>query len=139
MREKIAILLCGATISVTLALSVLFATRGDGSRSKAPPAIPAPQMESQQAHDKKSITGRSLFETQHCGTCHSFAGVGNPRLPLDGIGQKMSDQEMQNWITGSGAATNTLSAFIIKRKQGYKEMPEEQMRLLIAYLRGGQQ
>lgn len=139
MREKIAILLCGVTVCVSLALSILFAARDDGSRTKAPPPASALQVESQQTSDRKSIPGQSIFETQHCGTCHSFAGAGNPRLPLDGIGQKMTDEEIQDWITGSGPATNKLSALIMKRKQGYREMPEEQMRLLIAYLRSGQQ
>ena len=33
-----------------------------------------------------------------CSMCHAIAGQGNPRNPLDGIGSKLSANEIKAWI-----------------------------------------
>lgn len=122
MREKLAILFCAVTVSVVLALSWAFAARHNRDEPLTRVA----------AHP-----GKALFEKSGCATCHSFGGVGNPRLPLEGAGARLSESELRAWITGVGNATNKLSLTIQKRKQRYRTMAEEEMRVLIDYLQIG--
>lgn len=122
MREKLAILFCAATMLVVVGLCLTFAVRHN-PREAAKVALAHP--------------GQKLFEEKACATCHSFAGMGNPRLPLDGIGLRLDEGELREWITGAGSSTNKLSPTIQKRKQRYRSMREEEMRVLIEYLRMG--
>ena len=40
-----------------------------------------------------------LDTKQGCARCHSIAGRGNPRSPLDGVGARLSAVEIRRWIT----------------------------------------
>lgn len=123
MREKLAIFVCALTVAVALGLSAVFAARHNPPQevAKAPSAHP----------------GEKIFEEKGCAGCHSFAGKGNPRLPLEGVAARLNDKELRDWITGDGAATNKISTTILKRKQRYRAMSEEEMGVLIDYLRMG--
>ena len=80
--------------------------------------------------------GPAIFAEQHCATCHSIADAGNPRSPLDGVGDRHGLEELRMWITGTGVATSKLPAAIAKRKQRYQTMPEDDLRALVASLAG---
>lgn len=125
MREKLAILFCALTVAAALLLSLTFAALHN--RSTQPTTNRAIQPEH---------PGRRIFHEQGCATCHSFAGAGNPRLPLDTAASKLKDAELRDWITGSGAATNKLSPTILKRKSRFQSLPDEQLKQLIDYLGG---
>jgi mono/diheme cytochrome c family protein len=43
--------------------------------------------------------GRAVYEAQRCASCHSIAGHGNTRSPLDGVGRRLSAGEIRSWIT----------------------------------------
>ena len=77
--------------------------------------------------------GRNVFEEQRCTACHSVAGLGNPRYPLDGV-SRLSPEELRDWITGSGPAKDLLSSTVLRRKERYKTLPAEEMNALITYL-----
>jgi cytochrome c2 len=42
--------------------------------------------------------GKAVYEAQKCKMCHSIAGVGNKKSPLDGIGSKLSADDIKKWI-----------------------------------------
>jgi mono/diheme cytochrome c family protein len=42
--------------------------------------------------------GQKLFVAQKCGICHSIAGTGNKRGPLDDVGTKLTAAEIRAWI-----------------------------------------
>jgi mono/diheme cytochrome c family protein len=50
------------------------------------------------AQDAKA-KGEKLFTDQKCGFCHSIAGKGNAKGPLDDVGSKLSASEIHDWIT----------------------------------------
>ena len=142
MRELTAKLICLFALAVVTALTWLFAVRHNpsspstprpqemtaASQTSLPPEPPAgPASESQE-------TSFNIFRAQGCASCHSLAGTGNPRSPLDGAGQRLSREEFRDWITGSGSASNELSAFIIKRKERYRTLPESDMNALVELL-----
>ena len=42
--------------------------------------------------------GKAVYEAQKCKMCHSIAGVGNKKSPLDGVGKKLSADDIKKWI-----------------------------------------
>jgi mono/diheme cytochrome c family protein len=54
------------------------------------------------AQDKAAIDkGMKVYETAtpKCSVCHSIAGKGNAKSPLDGVGSKLTADEIRMWIT----------------------------------------
>jgi len=102
MRERLARRIAFLTGALVVALAVLFARSQNPSRpprpvpptpSTAAPAIPAP------AASALVARGEQVYLDQGCARCHSIAGRGNPRLPLDGVGSRSSEPEIRAWIT----------------------------------------
>ena len=86
------------------------------------------------AQDTKKIEqGAALFVSQKCNQCHSIAGKGNVKGPMDGIGAKRSADEIQQWIVDPEAmraktkATRTPEMKLIK-------LGKAQVDALVAYL-----
>jgi cytochrome c2 len=42
--------------------------------------------------------GKDVYAKQNCKICHSIAKVGNPKNPLDGVGAKLTEDQMAKWI-----------------------------------------
>jgi cytochrome c2 len=50
------------------------------------------------AADASVEHGKEVYAAQKCQMCHSIAGVGNKKYPLDGIGSKMKAEELKKFI-----------------------------------------
>ena len=82
--------------------------------------------------------GAKLFSDHGCPMCHSIAGKGNPKGPLDDIGSKLSAAEIRGWITdpaGSAAKAKAdrkppMSAMQAK----FKDLSKQDLDDLVAYL-----
>ena len=48
------------------------------------------------AQDAKK--GEAVYTAQKCGVCHAIAGKGSKANPLDGVGAKMSADDIRSWI-----------------------------------------
>ena len=84
------------------------------------------------ARDAKA-DGEKAFAAQKCSLCHSIAGKGNVKGPLDEVGSKLSDGDIRAWITdakGMTAKTNST------RKPAMKAyaLPKEDVEALGVYL-----
>ncbi len=42
--------------------------------------------------------GKQVYTAQKCSVCHSIAGVGNKKGPLDKVGTKLSADDIRAWI-----------------------------------------
>jgi hypothetical protein len=51
-----------------------------------------------------------VFEQAGCTRCHSVAGRGSLRAPLDGIGSRLNEAQIRAWITPGLAAPNSYQA-----------------------------
>src|SRR4030095_7647300 len=49
--------------------------------------------------------GEKVYAEQKCGICHSIADKGNKKGPLDGVGSKLSLDEIRAWMTDAKAMT----------------------------------
>jgi mono/diheme cytochrome c family protein len=43
--------------------------------------------------------GEQVYNAQKCQVCHAIAGKGNKANPLDGVGKKLSADDIKMWIT----------------------------------------
>jgi mono/diheme cytochrome c family protein len=84
------------------------------------------------AQDAKA-KGEATFTAQKCTLCHSIAGKGNAKGSLDGVGGKLSADEIRNWITDAKTMTAKTKA---TRKPEMKQytLPKDDVDALVAYL-----
>jgi mono/diheme cytochrome c family protein len=80
-------------------------------------------------------SGAQLFTDQKCSLCHSIAGKGNAKGPLDEVGSKLSADEIRAWITDAKGMTAKTKA---TRKPEMKafSLPTPDVDLLVTYLSG---
>jgi mono/diheme cytochrome c family protein len=84
------------------------------------------------AEDAKDV-GEKVFTAQKCSLCHSVAGKGNAKGPLDEVGSKSTPDEIRAWITDAkGMTAKTKPA----RKPEMKafDLPKSDVDALVAYL-----
>jgi cbb3-type cytochrome oxidase cytochrome c subunit len=54
----------------------------------------------EQAPDPKLVaSGKKLYATYKCDKCHSIAGRGSRKGPLDGVAAKLSAADLRKWLT----------------------------------------
>ncbi len=84
------------------------------------------------AQDLKA-KGEKLFVDQKCTLCHSIAGKGNSKGPLDGVGSKDSEADIRAWITDAPGMTAKTGA---TRKPAMKQftLDKGDVDALVAYL-----
>ena len=142
MRQQWAKIITLLTAVLIIVLSVIFALQ-----QNTPPSIsnPANKTEnsfapvsalskSDTAKTTQIATGRRIFETQGCMRCHSIAGKGNPRNPLDEVGKYLTAKAMRQWILATDELKAQLSTPTFLAKQAYRKLPEEDMDALVIYL-----
>jgi mono/diheme cytochrome c family protein len=74
--------------------------------------------------------GRVVYAEQSCARCHSIGGRGNPRSPLDGVGARLSEEEIRRWITPSPTPAKGFQS-----RHAKLELTIPQREALLAYLR----
>jgi cbb3-type cytochrome oxidase cytochrome c subunit len=78
--------------------------------------------------------GRKVYKQQTCSRCHSIAGEGNPRNPLDNVGARRSAEELRHYTVGADAVKEKLPEYLSKLKQRYRLIPIDELDALIVYL-----
>ena len=78
--------------------------------------------------------GRKVYGEQRCAICHSIGGVGNSRSPLDDVGQRLTAEEIRNWIIAPPELNLDMSNRAHDAKQAYQDLPEAELDALVLYL-----
>jgi mono/diheme cytochrome c family protein len=94
-----------------------------GAESPAGQAPTAAQLEA----------GRKVYDTQKCRTCHSIAGVGSKVSPLDGVGTRLTEAEIRQWIVDPDPLTAKLKTKPKVKMKKYT-LPEPDLNALVQYL-----
>jgi len=79
--------------------------------------------------------GQEVYAAQKCQTCHSIAGKGNKQNPLDGVGAKLSADDIKAWITNPTEMTkksNSTKKPPMPNK--WAKLPAAEVDALVAYL-----
>jgi len=86
--------------------------------------------------DPVAVKGKLAFESK-CLACHSIAGKGSKKGPLDEVGSKLTAAEIKEWIVDPiGMAAKTKPTPTRKPPMKKKAMPAEDVDALVALLAG---
>ena len=64
--------------------------------------------------------GRKVYEREKCTTCHQIAGRGNSRFPLDGVGRKLTSDQLRRWMTDTAKMEDALPRLPVVRMSATK-------------------
>ena len=81
----------------------------------------------------KVARGQAVYAEQKCSLCHSIAGKGNAKGPIDDAGSKYSAADLKAWIVDAkGMTAKTKST----RKPDMKSytLPDADVDALVAYM-----
>jgi mono/diheme cytochrome c family protein len=79
--------------------------------------------------------GQDVYTAQKCQMCHAIAGKGNKNNPLDGIGGKLSADDIKQWITHpTDAAAKAKSTKKPPMPAKYGSLPAADIDALVAYI-----
>jgi len=85
--------------------------------------------------DAKVKKGQEVYAAQKCQMCHSIAGKGGKQNPLDGVGAKLSADDIRKWITHPAeAAATAKSTKKPPMPNKYGKLPAEDIDALVAYM-----
>ena len=77
--------------------------------------------------------GKDVYAAQKCSVCHAVAGAGNKKGSLDGVGTKLSADEIRSWITDAKGMTAKTKATRKPEMKAYT-LPKDDVDGLVAYL-----
>ena len=78
--------------------------------------------------------GEKVFAAQKCSICHSIAGQGNKKGPLDGVGAKWSADDIRLWITNAPEMAAKAKAERKPAMKAYTGLSKAEVDALVAYL-----
>jgi mono/diheme cytochrome c family protein len=78
--------------------------------------------------------GLQVYAAQKCAICHAIGGKGNAKGPLDGVGTKLSADEIHQWIVDAPGMTAKTKAPRKPAMKAYASLSKEDTAALVAYL-----
>ena len=139
MREKWARRIALLTSLLVLLLAVIFAliqnppiTPDTTDSSVTIPSINL--LESVVLDPERIEVGRQVYKQQACARCHSIAGEGNLRNPLDKVGAKRTADELRDWIVGADTLQGSVPESALKLKKTYRELSGHELDALVIYM-----
>ena len=79
--------------------------------------------------------GEAVYAAQKCSMCHAIAGKGKAANPLDGVGAKLSADDIKQWITHPKEMTaKAKSTKKPPMPNKYGSLPAADLDALVAYL-----
>jgi mono/diheme cytochrome c family protein len=87
------------------------------------------------AQDAKQVAhGQTVYAAQKCSICHSIDGKGQVKGPLDGVGSKLSVDEIREWIVNPAEMTKKTKAERKPPMRAYPKLAKEDLDALVAYM-----
>lgn len=81
-----------------------------------------------------AVRGEKVYAAQKCAVCHSIAGKGNQKGSLDGVGTKLSADEIRMWIVSAPEMTAKTKAARKPAMKAYTNLPKDELEALVAYM-----
>lgn len=79
--------------------------------------------------------GIKVYAAQKCNTCHLIDGKGKKNgSELDGVGTKLSDAEIREWIVNAKEMTKKTNSKKKPVMKDYRKLPKEDLEALVAYM-----
>lgn len=83
----------------------------------------------------QASAGEKVYAAQKCGVCHSIAGVGNKKFPLDGVGTKLTEAQIREWIVAPVDAAAKAKSTARPLMRAYPKLPPADLEALVAYMK----
>jgi mono/diheme cytochrome c family protein len=87
------------------------------------------------AQDAKVQAGMKVYDAQKCSMCHAVAGKGNAKNPLDGVGAKLNEAQIKEWIVAPAEAAKKASSTAKPPMKAYDKLPAADVDALVAYMK----
>ena len=78
--------------------------------------------------------GIKVYAAQKCNVCHSIAGQGKKTGPLDGVGSKLSEDEIRQWLVNATEMTKKTNSKKKPVMKNYSKLPKQDIDALVAYM-----
>jgi len=78
--------------------------------------------------------GAAVYAASKCATCHALDGKGMAKGPLDGVGSKLTADEIRAWIVTPAEMTKKTGATRKPPMRAYASMPKEDLDALVAFM-----
>ncbi len=78
--------------------------------------------------------GAAVFAAQRCSLCHSLDGQGNAKGPLDGVGTKLSADDIRKWIVTPADMAAAAKAIRKPAMRAFPSLPKEDLDALVTFL-----
>lgn len=78
--------------------------------------------------------GATVFAAQKCSMCHALDGKGNAKGALDGVGSKLTADEIRQWIVTPAEMTAKAKAERKPAMRAYPKLPPDDLDALVAFL-----
>lgn len=79
-------------------------------------------------------SGEAVYAAQKCSMCHALDGKGQAKGPLDGVGSKMSAEDIRLWIVDPATMTKKANATRKPPMRAYPNLPKADLDALVAFL-----
>jgi mono/diheme cytochrome c family protein len=86
------------------------------------------------ADDAQVKRGIAVYAAQKCSLCHTIAGVGK-RTTLDGVGTKLSTEDIRQWLVDPKAAAAKHKSTIKPVMKDYSKLPPADIEAMVAYMK----
>lgn len=87
------------------------------------------------AQDQAKIDqGMKVYAAQKCSVCHSIAGKGMAKGPLDDVGSKLNADAIHEWLVNAAEAAKKANATRKPPMKSYANLPKEDIDALVAYM-----
>lgn len=78
--------------------------------------------------------GQKVYGDQKCAMCHSIAGKGNTKGPLDGVGKNLSTEDIRQWIVNAPEMAAKTKATRKPLMKAYSSLSKADVDGLVAYM-----
>lgn len=79
--------------------------------------------------------GMKVYAAQKCSICHSIAGQGNKKLPLDTVGAKLTADQIREWIVAPVEAAKKAKSTAKPAMKAYPNLPKADLDALVGYMK----
>jgi mono/diheme cytochrome c family protein len=78
--------------------------------------------------------GAQVYAAQKCGMCHSVAGKGNPKGPLDDVGRRLTADDIRLWLTSPKEMAEKSKSVRKPPMKSFASLKSDDLDSLVAYL-----
>jgi mono/diheme cytochrome c family protein len=87
------------------------------------------------SQDKAQIErGMKVYADQKCSVCHSIAGKGNVKGPLDDVGSRLTNDQIREWMVNPAEMTKKTKAERKPLMRAYPNLSNPDLDAVIAYM-----